>query len=42
VKTRGGEELTIYFEPNGDRFDQVWLEGNTSVIYAASLHDEAL
>ena len=42
VKTRGGDELTIYFSRKGDSFDQVWLEGNTSIIYTASLHDEAL
>ena len=42
VKTRGGDELTIYFDRKGDSFDQVWLEGNTSIIYTGSLHDEAL
>jgi len=42
VKTRGGDELTIYFERNGECFDRVWLEGNTSIIYTALLHDEAL
>ncbi len=42
VKTQGGDELTIYFNRNGNSFDQVWLEGNTSIIYTASLNDEAL
>ncbi len=42
VKTRGGEELGIYFMRNGDSFEEVWLEGNTSVVYKATLHDEAL
>ena len=42
VKTRGGDLLTIYFNRRGNSFDQVWLEGNTSIIYMASLHDEAL
>mgnify|MGYP001035980121 CR=1 FL=1 len=42
VKTKGGEELTIYFKRKGNSFDQVWLEGNTSIVYQAGLHDEAL
>ena len=42
VKTRGGEELKIYFKQEGTSFEQVWLEGNTSVIYQARLHNEAL
>jgi diaminopimelate epimerase len=42
VKTRGGEELKIYFKQEGTSFEQVWLEGNTSVIYQARLHKEAL
>ena len=42
VRTRGGEELVIYFEGEGDLFDRVWLEGNTSIVYTAHLHKEAL
>lgn len=42
VKTKGGEELTIYLKKKGNSFDQVWLEGNTSIVYQADLHDEAL
>ncbi len=45
VRTRGGEILTIHLNSDincvgaGQR---VWLQGNTSVIYRATLHDEAL
>ena len=45
VHTRGGEVLTIHLNsggiggPTGER---VWLQGNTSVIYMATLHDEAI
>ena len=42
VKTRGGENLTIHFERQGDSFDQVWLEGNTAIVYQAQLNQEAL
>ena len=42
VKTRGGEILTIHFKRKGDLFEQVWLEGSTSIVYRARLHDEAL
>ena len=42
VKTRGGEELTIYFEKKADFFDKVYLEGNTSIVYQGHLHEEAL
>ncbi len=45
VKTRGGEELVIHFQradASPDRFDRVWLEGDTALIYEARLHDEAL
>ncbi|MFH1351470.1 MAG: diaminopimelate epimerase [Pseudomonadota bacterium] len=42
VKTRGGEELEIHFSREGGRFNQVWLKGNTSIVYKARLHDEAL
>ena len=45
VHTRGGEVLTIYL--NSEGFDvgtggRVWLQGNTSVIYKATLHGEAM
>ena len=42
VKTRGGEELVIYFEKNGESFEKVWLEGDTSIVYQGLLHEEAL
>ena len=42
VRTRGGEDLTIYFTMNGNSFNQVYLEGNTSIIYKARLDEEAL
>jgi diaminopimelate epimerase len=45
VHTQGGEILTIHLNSggNGDRTgERVWLQGNTSVIYMATLHDEAL
>lgn len=42
VKTRGGEELVIHFQSEGDSFDEVWLEGNTSIVYEGRLNQEAL
>ncbi len=42
VSTFGGEELIIHFEGGREGFSDVWLEGGTSVIYAARLHGEAL
>jgi len=42
VKTRGGEELKIHFGKEGDRFKGIWLEGGTSIVYQAELHEEAL
>jgi diaminopimelate epimerase len=45
VLTRGGEELIIHFEPDGDspgEFREVWLEGNTSIVFTGQLNQEAL
>ncbi len=42
VETRSGELLTVYFKEKGDSFEQVELEGSTSVVYQAQLNDEAL
>ena len=42
VRTKGGEELRIYFQKENDRFGKVWLEGNTSIVYQAQLNIEAL
>lgn len=41
VKTRGGDELKIYFEKEGDTFRRVWLEGITSISCRGVLHEEA-
>ena len=41
VYTRGGEVLTIYLNSEGFDFgigERIWLQGNTSVIYKATLH----
>jgi len=45
VKARSGEILTIYFKKNresGEGFEEVWLEGNTALVYRAQLNREAL
>jgi diaminopimelate epimerase len=42
VKTRGGEELTVYFDKEGDSFLKVWLEGSTNIVFSGKLHGEAL
>ena len=42
VKTFGKEVLTIYFQREGDSFEQVWLEGKTSVVYRGRLGSETL
>jgi len=42
LRTRGGEELKIYFDRNGKTFTGIWLEGSTSIVCAAELHEEAL
>ncbi|MBN2058787.1 MAG: diaminopimelate epimerase [Deltaproteobacteria bacterium] len=42
VTTSGGEELKIYFEKSAETYGRVWLEGNTSIVYKGSLHEEAL
>ncbi|MBW1766095.1 MAG: diaminopimelate epimerase [Deltaproteobacteria bacterium] len=41
VRTKGGEELQIHFQKEGNNFRQVWLEGSTSIAYQAQLHEEA-
>jgi diaminopimelate epimerase len=41
VETRSGEILTIHFKKEGDSFEQVELEGSTSLVYQAQMHDEA-
>jgi diaminopimelate epimerase len=42
VKTRGGEELKIYFEKDNDAFARVWLEGGTAIACIGRLHEEAI
>lgn len=42
VETQGGEILVIDFERNGDGFDRVWLEGNTTMVYEGDLNPEAI
>ena len=52
VMTRGGDQLVIYFTPADCKqnqtekkhamFKEVWLEGNTSIVYKGQLHEEAL
>jgi diaminopimelate epimerase len=41
VQTTGGEILKIYFQPEGDGFDRVFLEGDTRVVYEGELWEEA-
>ena len=40
VRTRGGEVLTIHFSLQGERFDEVFLEGDTLWVYDAQCVDE--
>jgi len=42
VKTRGGDELKIHFTKHGEHFSEVWLEGDTAIVYSARLNEEAL
>jgi diaminopimelate epimerase len=42
IKTRGGEELKIYFEKEADLFKKVWLEGSTSIACKGRLSEEAI
>jgi diaminopimelate epimerase len=40
--TRGGEILTIHFNKEGLRFNDVYLEGDARIIYTATLQQDAL
>jgi len=42
VSTKGGEDLKIYFDKEGNSFSKVWLEGTTSIVYKGKLSQEAL
>jgi diaminopimelate epimerase len=41
VQTSGGEILKIYFQPKGDGFERVFLEGDARVVYEGELWEEA-
>jgi len=41
VQTSGGEILNIYFQPKGEGFDRVFLEGDARLVYEGELWDEA-
>ncbi len=40
VRTRGGEILMVYFSRQGERFEEVFLEGDTLWVYDAHCVDE--
>ena len=40
VRTRGGEILTVHFSRQGERFDEVFLEGETFWVYEGRCVDE--
>ena len=42
ARTKGGEELEVYFQKERDKFTQIWLKGRTSIVYQAQLNEEAL
>ena len=42
VQTRGGGQLTVYFENRGPEFGAVHLEGETRLVYEGVLNQEAL
>ncbi|MDY6972206.1 MAG: diaminopimelate epimerase [Thermodesulfobacteriota bacterium] len=45
VRTTGGERLSIHFRKKGstpEGVEEVWLEGNTSIVYSGQLNEEAL
>ena len=41
LTTRGGMTLTVYFQWNGQRFSQVFLEGDARIIYSGEIWEEA-
>ncbi len=41
VETTGGELLNIYFQRKGNEFEQVFLEGDTRLVYEGMLWEEA-
>ncbi len=42
VTTRGGEQQLVHFEKKDEEVSEVWLEGQTSIIYRGRLDPEAL
>jgi len=42
VVTRSGGILTIYFEQDGDRFQDVYLEGDARIVYTGEIQPDAL
>ncbi len=42
VTTRSGGVLTIHFEQEGDRFREVYMEGDARIVYTGELHPDAL
>lgn len=42
VKTRSGAHLIVDFQKKDARFEAVWLEGDTAIVYQGQLHAEAL
>jgi len=42
VTTRSGGVLTIHFEREGDRFREVYMEGDARIVYTGELHPDAL
>ena len=42
LRTRGGEVLVVYFQREGLKFSEVFLEGSTAVAYEGEIWEEAL
>jgi diaminopimelate epimerase len=42
LRTRGGEVLVVYFQREGLKFSEVFLEGSTTVAYEGEIWEEAL
>jgi len=42
VTTRSGGILTIYFQKDGDRFRDVYLEGDARIVYTGEIRPDAL
>ncbi len=40
VETTGGESLNVYFQWGGDRYERVFLEGDTRLVYEGNLWEE--